>query len=147
MVAAKAHESSSQKPSPSEQQEGFCSRKCFGAGIYLHPGESEGTAQPQPSRLQLSWITTDRLPHPDLSPFAVTRDSDKKAQLSHVHRTQEYANDCHMSEMEIFSKAPHTQRQSVLQLAVRHTSGSVCKPSLPGAIRGLLTDTTRPPWY
>lgn len=60
--------------------------------------------QTQPSKLQLSWITTEHLPHPDLFPFAATRDGDKKAELSHMHRTQECANDFHMTEMKIFSK-------------------------------------------
>lgn len=37
--------------------------------------------QPQPSKLHLSWITTNHFPHPALLPFAVTRDSNNKGRI------------------------------------------------------------------
>lgn len=42
-VVTEGHEVPSQKPIPTEQLECFCSKKCFGVGIYLYPEESENT--------------------------------------------------------------------------------------------------------
>lgn len=123
---------------------------CFGVGICLYPGESENTGTSSAFKAAALLDHHQLLSHPDLFPSAVTRDSDKKAELSHVHRTQEYANYFHMSEMKIFSKtdikAPHTHSQCV-HYPMCSTQVTVCKPSLPVAIRWVLTDTTCPPWY
>lgn len=73
-------------------------------GIYLYPGESEnaGTTPAFKAAALLAHHWPPSPPRP--VPFCCHQ-SDKKAELSHVYRTQEHANDLHMSEMKILSKA------------------------------------------
>lgn len=68
--------------------------------------------QHQPSKLQLSWLTTDHHPHPDLFPSAVTRVT--KRQNCHTcteHRNMQMASTCQRWKYypRQTLKVPHSQ--------------------------------------